>query len=324
VGDEPRLADIGRLTGMTKEGVRLWEATVLAALRRIIWQNDYTGWRCRFTDEVRRQVRDFLTKFSLKNRSVFLRSEWSASARDYFNVGDLSALVETRLLIGLARLTPFRFPRESTWTALSTNDAAMPRLQQARALINKTLNIGCPDGLPLATIHEKIAQGRSRTVSLQDVRCLLSSLPDIKYNNKTRRFRVCQSKLRLQDALEQTLRAAGEPVSLRVFQQRFRDEDGRPRWTLGSIVTEIAKDRRFVPVGLTGKRALREWAQIERRSIADIAAEIVQSASAPVSEAQLFAVISKRRSLSFGSIRSLLLHDRRFRRVSPGWWAPAA
>lgn len=319
-GSETKLVDIGRLLGITKEAVRLREASLLADLRRIVWYNDYTSWRCRLAHELQSSIRDFVSEFKLRNRAVFLRTDWDAAAANYFGVERGNPLTETRLLLGLAGLTPFRFAGECRWSALATNSDAVPRLQKARALINKALSVGCPDGLTLAALRGAIAKAQSSAVTDDDVRCLVRSLPDIDYNEKTRRYHVAKSKLRLGDALEQALRAAGRPISLRDFQKTFCDEAGRPRWTLDTIVTEIAKDSRFVAVGLTGKRALREWTQIETRSIVDIAAEIVQAASGPVSEAQLYQAISQRRSLRPKSIRPLLLHDRRFRRVSMGWW----
>lgn len=81
----------------------------------------------------------------------------------------------------------------------------------------------------------------------------------------------------------------------------------------------LSHDKRFETIGRSGVWSLAEWG-LETGSTADVAARILRDSSRPLTEAELYPLIARRRPVKFDSIMSLLREDGRFRRVGPRTW----
>jgi hypothetical protein len=75
-------------------------------------------------------------------------------------------------------------------------------------------------------------------------------------------------------------------------------------------------DKRFKPIAKSGFWALSEW-NVETRTVAEIAHEILARSRKPMTEAKLYSLIVAKRPVGKKTIMTLLREDGRFARVPP-------
>ena len=89
-------------------------------------------------------------------------------------------------------------------------------------------------------------------------------------------FVVSQRQLGYTDRCEVILRARGAPMRLRDLNSAIvADSSERNRRKIKLTSALLSASRRFVPIGRTGYWALREWQDMETRTIPDMAAELL-------------------------------------------------
>jgi hypothetical protein len=74
------------------------------------------------------------------------------------------------------------------------------------------------------------------------------------------------------------------------------DSSERNRRKIKLTSALLSASRRFVPVGRTGYWALREWQDVETRTVSDMAAELLESSPRPLRGTELYRLIKLRRS----------------------------
>jgi hypothetical protein len=99
------------------------------------------------------------------------------------------------------------------------------------------------------------------------------------------------------------------------------DSSERNRRKIKLTCALLSASRRFVPVGRTGYWALREWQDVETRTIPDITADILEASPRPLRGIELYRLIKVRRRIGYNSIGTLLGCDKRFKKVARGTWA---
>lgn len=90
-----------------------------------------------------------------------------------------------------------------------------------------------------------------------------------------------------------------------------------------NITNQLAGDKRFVPVGNTGRWALSAWPQIDTNSIYELMEKGLREHNQPMTPDELYAYVSTRRAASKNTIRFYLNDKTRFTRVALNQWALA-
>jgi len=156
---------------------------------------------------------------------------------------------------------------------------------------------------------------------LPDVVSLLCTLPSLERTNQLDGFRVRLSYLSYTDRCEIILRARGKPMHIQELTSALAaTATERKRRTAQDTVALLWPLPRFIAIGKSGYWALREWKDIETRTIADVAADLLASIGKPLHVDELFALIEKRRPAARISMNTVLRQDPRFVRVAPAKW----
>ena len=136
-------------------------------------------------------------------------------------------------------------------------------------------------------------------------------------------LRLCtRSLVRQTDKIERILRDTGEPMKALQLIKALNRLAGNRRGTQNPVHFRktIASDQRFKPIGRSGWWALTEWHDLDGRTAAEIAADLLRTSGNAMTETELHRLISARRPVKFHSLGSMLRDDGRFRRIRPRTW----
>ena len=131
----------------------------------------------------------------------------------------------------------------------------------------------------------------------KEVLTILKSLPNLERGAERDSFVVPLKALGYTDRCEVVLRARGAPMHLRDLNSAIGAESSKR--VLRTIGVLLSASSRFVPVGRTGYWALQEWQDVESRTIADMAAELLESSPEPLHRIELYRVINVRRRIDY-------------------------
>jgi hypothetical protein len=124
------------------------------------------------------------------------------------------------------------------------------------------------------------------------------------------------------DRFEVILRARGAPMHLQELATAIAADSSEEKHLDLHLTTNLlSPSPRFVPVGRSGYWALREWQDVETRTIPDMAAELLESSPRPLRGIELYRLIGVRRRIGYNSIGTLLGCDKRFKKIARGTWA---
>jgi len=150
---------------------------------------------------------------------------------------------------------------------------------------------------------------------------LLRTLPSLERTNQLDGFKVRLSQLSYTDQCEVILRARGHPMHIEELALALAETNPeRKRRTAQDTVALLSPVPRFVAIGKSGYWALREWKNVETRTIADVAVDLLASIGKPLHVDELFVLIRKRRPVARISMETVLRQDRRFVRVARATW----
>lgn len=289
-----------------RETVRLRETEVIKALRDAIWNEDYRDCRFRFRQEFLAPLHRLRASLKKRTSSPF----WTSALEKCWGVDRQAVSGQEILLLRLVGIDPQRLRRAQrevgrahsmTRGFLRKNRARRFRPNELRRhLVNK---LG-----PLAPSHKELVT-------------ILQSLPTLEQSADGQSFATRFHSLAYTERYEVILRNRGRPMHLGDLTAAIvaLSPDSHPPSRHDTAVL-LSASPRFIAVGRTGYWALREWRNVETRTIVDIAAELLASSGRPLHESQLLRFIGSRRPVAASSIGSLLRHDLRFVRVLPRTW----
>jgi hypothetical protein len=300
----------GKLLSLTREAIRLHENQIVDALRGAIWDGDYCGCQFRFRREFVTPLLE-LRECLLQKTSPNLPSSWAEALQESWGVDPQAVSNQEILLLRLLRRDAPSFQRES-WA-----------FRRAHAEVHRFVRRNRTRPIAVGQVQEHVTSKLGRLASTpKEVLTILDSLPNLERGAEEGSFVVPLKELSYTDRCEVILRARGAPMHLRELNSAIAadsSEKNHRKIKLTSVL--LSASRRFVPVGRSGYWALREWQDVETRTIPDMAAELLKSSPRPLRGIELYKLIKVRRRIGYNSIGTLLGCDKRFKKVARGTWA---
>ena len=300
----------GKVLTLNRETIRLYENEIVDALRGAIWDEDYCGCEFRFRREFVVPLLE-LRKCLLQKTSPNLRSSWVAALQESWGVDPQAVSNQEVLLLRLLRRDAPSFQQES-WVFGRVHAEVRQFVRR-----NRTRQIG------LRQVWQHVTRKLGRLAATpKEVLTILETLPTLERGTEKDSFVVTLKELGYTDRFEVILRRRGAPMHLQELATAIAADssEGKPL-DLHLTTNLLSPSPRFVPVGRSGYWALREWRNVETRTIVDIAAEILAGSPQPLHYSELFRLIKTRRRIARTSLGTMLRDDGRFMRVARATWA---
>jgi hypothetical protein len=277
-----------KLLSLNRETIRLHENEIIDALGGAIWNEDYCGCQFRFRREFVApllKLRDCL----LQKTSPNLRSSWTAALQESWGVDPQAVSNQEILLLRLLGRDASSFQRE--WWAFRHAHAEV----QCFVRSNRTRPI------EVGRVRQHVTRKLGRLAPTpKELLTILNSLPNLERGAERDSFVVPLKALGYTDRCEVILRARGAPMHLRDLNSAIGAESSNR--TLHKIGVLLSASSRFVPIGRTGFWALREWQDVESRTLADMATELLESSPRPLRGIGLYRLIKVRRRIGYHSL----------------------
>jgi Bacterial RNA polymerase, alpha chain C terminal domain len=300
----------GKLLSLNREMIRLYENEIVDALRGAIWDEDYCGCQFRFRREFVAPLLE-LRECLLQKASPNLRSSWVAALQESWGVDPEAVSNQEVLLLRLLRRDAPSFQQESwVFGRVHAEICQFVRRNRTRPIAGRQ-------------VWQHVTRKLGRLAATpKEVLTILDSLPNLERGADKDSFVVSLKELSYTDRCEVILRARGAPMHFRDLHSAIAaDSSKRSRRKIKLTGALLSASRRFVSVGWTGYWALREWRDVETRTIPDIAAELLEASPRPLRGIELYRLIKVRRRIGYNSIGCLLGCDKRFKKVARGTWA---
>lgn len=308
---------------ISRQRVSMIEQDILRMFRDICWHENYTGCEFRFHAEFFRPLQRILVAINRKPSGLFSDDDWQNIVHALGVLKPAQLEREKRLIFAILGLRLISAERESVLPMLATPTKSSRAVRRARWTTKEILMNGFPNGLTgpelQAEIQKKLG---SLTPALKELPAIVHSIPSVEFYRETRRYRARAGFLIYGgDEYERVLRASGKPMHYSDIVLKAAAGTLRGKRATKTVLDQLSRDPRFTYIGHTGIWGLSEWKHIETRTIADIAAQLLTDAGQPMTEEELFHLISSRgRPVIKRSLRQLFTQDRRFQKIGPAKW----
>ena len=315
------LREVGNQLGITGERVRLLERSILEMLDRAIWHEEYAGCRFRFRREFFQPLYDLADRVQSLPDGTLTPAAWRNLLQDCWGVGPPDLGLQSTVILQLLGVNMLAEELPIPPTTKASADA----IRQAAAELKQFVTARGAGWFSLRQLSEHLSKKMGPAAPDEDtITAILESLPMLEQDTANRAYRVRLAALKNHvDRAERILREHGMPMHFRDIHSEIMRLAPTALAGLSprDLSSRLASTPRFVPVGRTGVWSLREWPHIQTGTVADIAARLLRTSECPLSESNLFELISPLRQVRRGSIGTLLREDQRFRRVAPATWA---
>ena len=313
------LAGIGKRFGQTKQHANVIEKRAIRMLRRVLLHDEYHDYAFRIRPEFTQPIKILATRSKRSKIPILSFAAWDRHLFETWGIhtdqiGRAERLVFKLLELGVG--TQWKARPTLLWTQRSAG-----ALNGALREIKRLLTRDHPQGLNPIELQTRLRRKfKARAPTMRELEALTRSLPDMEKHKGSLRpsLRVIR---RIVDQCERVLKDAGRPLHRAEIVARLREEhaatDRLSPETVGNL---LVRDKRFISIGHTGFWSLTTWDDVETRTIASIAAEILKHSNRPVHEDTLFDLISARRPVTRGSLEQALYREKRVRKMAPRTW----
>jgi hypothetical protein len=317
------LEQVGQQLHCTKAAVSLVLHKLLSMFRRSILHDDYSGCPFRFQYSFVAPLRKLQIALTMRKDLPLLYSDWEQILIQQWEVTSAEIASLQRFFLEILdiqlagpraeRFQPILLPKRGDSSAFTT----------AARIVETLLRLRFPNGLSEAQLRERLQKRLRHPFSPAEVAAIATSISGVERLRGERSFRMRIDRLhRVSDQVRRLLRDKGSPMHVRQLTAelaRIRRESGKRRHCKN--VSSLLQDCKGLrPIGRTGYWILEEWSHIETRSIPDIVFDILRESKIPMTSAQLYPLITTRRTVAPRSISRMLLEDRRFRRSGSLAW----
>ena len=264
------------------------------------------------------------SRFSAKSQAFSLW-QWHQSVASAFGLGAKDIRAEERLILELVGFRSIQPKEGMTRPVMVPQTKPSKPFRAALREIKRLLAYSPPEGYRLAEIDALVrTKLGDESPNEAELLALLNSVPGLDPTGRMGRYRGRLSHLqRRADRCERILRAHGKPMHYHELAKKAGFVPPAPKSLkpYQAVSTQLGADPRFVHVGRTGLWGLASWNDLERRTVADLAAHVLDGAGRVLTEAELYRAMSSRRPVSRKFLNSELARDPRFIRVAPATWA---
>ncbi len=317
------LVTIGQRLGRTKQAASVLKQNSVRMLRGAVWAGTYSGCRFRFRPEVVSPLWQLRRRLAEAQGSLLIYCQWEEALHAAWGATTAELDGLEKLLLSLLDYQVSHASGIRHAPIVQPANISTSRVTSALRRAEQLLRFEFPAGLSEKELFEKLSSLGETAAPRGELRKLIMTIPGIEEVSPRGRLRFRIERLhRMSDQLERLLRDRGRPTHFKELARELGRFEGRQGSTRGprQVSVALSDDTRFVSIRRSGLWSLTEW-NIETRTIAELAYELLRSAKRPMTEAQMYPPIAKRRPLKPDSIGRLLHDDPRFRRVAPCTWA---
>ena len=299
------------------EGMRLFSAAE--------WNKMLTHQRCHFNfrTEFLESPNGVSATIGRRSKRLAPAASWDRLLRRLWDVSADQITLSQRLILQLLGFRLVLFSKKAAEGVMIVDSEKSKDIRAIAKTIEWLLTAEYPQGLAPRKLYPLVRQRtHSRTVRSSELTSITRSLSCLEKTRGLYRARL-QFLRRPSDRYARILQKNGHPLHFRELAKKAgisTVEEERKRRPFSRVSSVLASDKRFVHIGRSGLWRLSEWKDIEDRSIGEIAFALLETAKKPMTERELFVVISKRRPCAFQSIGTILKPDQRFERLAPRTW----
>lgn len=319
------LREVAATINLTSERIRLVEKEIEEMLWFAIWKQEYRGCDFRFRDEFLQPLYDLADRVCSHPSKTLSEQGWRSLLQECWDVTPAALGQQTSLLHHLLGL-PAHLPDVGE-RILAPGRSPGWRSGKIARHIRRFIRAQSTRDFTVAELHRALTREMGEVpYDEAELRRLVASFEGVETGRDQDHYRVKLSNLAThQDRCERILSEHGSPLHFREILARIaRAAPAAAKDTLRALEHGQLDKSRFIPLGRSGFWALKEWSHLTGGSVADLAAKILSGSHGPLTEKQLFDLMSEQRPVRLKSIGTLLSEDARFYRVAPATWALAA
>ncbi|MBA3353930.1 MAG: hypothetical protein H0U23_16180 [Blastocatellia bacterium] len=315
---------LGLTLGMTHQGITMRREKVLKMVRGAVLDDEYQSCPFFFRQPIVTPLRKMRDSLRSRGKGALAHQEWKRIVMRTWQVSSVDDVQFENLLfeiLGYQLVHPVPPQRKAI---VILEGRKVEPLRRAFVRAARLMKGEFRRGISVKQLQDELRRTEGESVpGRAEIPSLFSAVFPVTeaVPGGGRRARI-GDLVRMTDQLERILLEEGTPThfnTLAKILNRHNKTKGVLR-TGRHVSSALSGDRRFTAITRSGLWALKEWKEVETRSVVDIAADILRQESGPMTEAQLFERISTLRSVSRGSIGSLLVKNPRFRRTEPTVW----
>ncbi len=248
---------------------------------------------------------------------------WNQLLQKLWNMSADQITVSERLILELLGFRLVFFGKHAVEGVMAVGSERPKDIRAIARTIEGLLKVEYPQGLAaheLLTLVQR--RTHSRGLTLADLASIIGSFPWVEQTRGSYRARL-QFLRHPGDRYARILDKEGHPLHFRELAKKAgisTVEEERKARPFNRVTAVLTSDKRFVSIARSGLWGLSQWKGIEHRSITEIAFALLKENRRPMTEAELFAIIAKRRPCAFNWISTLLTADQRFERSAPRTW----
>ncbi|MBA3353220.1 MAG: hypothetical protein H0U23_12520 [Blastocatellia bacterium] len=319
-------AEIARASGVSRQNIQHLYNLILSELEASFLRDDYASCRFRFRDEFSRPFKRLAAALSRAGGRAVSYAEWK---RMLTPLGPVASACSRSIERGLIDILGFRlivFQRDEFKPIVlpAYRKASSIRLAVTRAkrLLARKFALGISE----AELFNGLRSASGGTFLREtDMAGLISSIPNVRRDSGTGLYRMRLGDVTtLPDRVERVMQMSQFPLHFRKLAQAVNPvELAARKANERSVGVVLSRDKRFRPLGRTGFWALANRGPVGSWTVSDLAEDALTRREKPMTEAELFALVSEKRPVSRNAIRARLFKNPRFVRVAPKLWALA-
>jgi Sigma-70, region 4/Bacterial RNA polymerase, alpha chain C terminal domain len=302
------LKDLGEFLDLTNERVRQIEAKILAALKDVLVDKDYSGKSYRVHPEILLAFDDLISIVTSQARQAILESELINRVEQNFNLEFHKLKQELNLLFSVLGIDRVEFYNLGLEPIIGFFDSIQPReIKWIVKSLDRLLTKNSPQSKDeldiLLEINKKL--NKEKKLSLQQIHSCISLCSSVERrldNSVWGKFEFLKSR---GNQIERLLLENGKPMN----SLEIAGEIDNRLTPLGQIKIRkinvrgiLNLDNRFVPIGRSGYWILRIWEHINTSSILELMEEFLLVRNEPATVDEIYNYVSERRPASKNSI----------------------
>lgn len=332
--DKLSLEDLGHIFDLTRERVRQLEAKMLAALKTVLVNKDYSSKNYRIHPEILLTLDGFISIAVSQAHQTVLESELINQIEQSFDLEFDEFRQNFNLLFSLLGITRIEFSDSSLESIIGFLDVAQQReIEWAIKSLNELLTESSPQSKNeldiLLAINKKLH--KAKRLSLSQIRSyirLCSSVERRLDDSVWGKFECLNGR---SNQIERLLLENGKPMSISEIAREINSRLvplGQRKIQERRVQGQLCSDDRFVPIGKSGYWGLKTWEHLDTGSIVEVMEEFFLIRNKPATIDEVYNYVSERRPVSKKSIIAYLgineLSKNKFAKIDRANWGLAS
>jgi len=306
--DKLSLEDLGHIFDLTRERVRQIEAKMLAALKTVLVDKDYSGKSYHIHPEITLTLDGLISIVMSQAHQTVLESELINRVEKGFDLEFDEFRQNFNLLFSLLGITRIEFDDANLESILGFLDSIHRKeVEGAVKSLDEILTENSPQSKNeldiLLAINKKLH--KTKRLSLPQVRSymgLCSSIERRLDDSVWGKFECLNGR---SNQIERLLLEDGKPMNISEITREINCRLvplGQRQIQERRVQGQLCSDDRFVPIGKSGYWGLQTWEHLDTGSIVEVMEEFFLIRNKPATVDEVYSYVSERRPVSKKSI----------------------